>query len=276
MIAALALALVAAGGPTSKGLRWEHKLDEALVRARAENKPVMLDFWAEWCEWCHRLDETTYADPAVQHLLAGFVTVKIDTEGGARGPQVAAQFQVDSLPTIVFLSPSGQLLLKVTGYQGPGQFPDTLAEVKETAEKVASWESALTRNPNDPVALTELGMHLFDQEFLTESGTLLERARNHDDTRPTKERKHTRAVLGAIALQERKYMEAELVLKEALALPAVEDYDPLILFVLGRVYLRWGRPEDARMCLKKILDSHASSSVAAKARGLLTELDRKP
>jgi thioredoxin-like negative regulator of GroEL len=272
-----ALALVAlASGPVQKDLRWEHRLDQALAKAKAMEKPVLVDFWAEWCDWCHRLDETTYADPTVRKLLADFVTVKIDTEGGEKGPQVAAQYEVDSLPTIVFLSPTGRLLLRVTGYQGPGQFPETLAEVKEIASKVAGWESALDRNPNDPVALQGLGMHLFDQELLSESGPMLDRARSHDDQRPTKERKHTRAVLGAIAMQERHYNSAEAVLKEALALPAVEDYDPLLLFILGRVYLRAGRLDDARVCFKSIIDAHAGSSIAPKARTLLAELDKKP
>jgi thioredoxin-related protein len=276
VIAALPLVLLVSGGPVPNGLRWERRLESALQRARAENKPVMVDFWAEWCEWCHRLDQTTYADPVVRQQLAGFVTVKIDAEGTNGGPQTAAQYDVDSLPTIVFLSPTGRLLLKVTGYQGPGQFPETLAEVKEVAAKVAGWEAALTKNPGDPVPLSGLGLHLFDQEALTESSGLLEKARVHDDQRPTRERKQTRAVLGVIDMQERKYPEAETVLREALSLPAVEDYDARILFILGRMYLRWGRPDEARVCFKSILDSHASSSVAQKARGMLVELERKP
>jgi thiol-disulfide isomerase/thioredoxin len=275
VIAALALALVA-GTPQGHSLHWERKLDVALQKAKAQNKPVMIDFWAEWCEWCHRLDQTTYADPNVQQILAGFVPVKIDTENGSEGPEAAAEFGVDSLPTIVFLSPSRRLLLKVTGYEGPGQFPETLASVKEVADKVSGWEAALAKNPNDPQALSDLGLHLFDQEMLKESAPLLERARSHDEQRTGRDRKQIRAVLGVIAMQERRFPEAEVVLKEALALPAVEDYDARILFILGRMYLRWGKKDEARSCLKTILNAHAASTVAPKAKTMLAEIDTKP
>jgi thioredoxin-like negative regulator of GroEL len=275
VIAALALALLT-GAPQGHPLHWEKKLDVALQKAKAQNKPVMIDFWAEWCEWCHRLDQTTYADANVQQILAGFVTVKIDTEGGNEGPETAAEFGVDSLPTIVFLSPSRRLLLKVTGFQGPGQFPETLASAKEASDKVQGWETTLAKNPNDPTALSELGLHLFDQEMLRESAPLLERARAHDEQRTGRDRKQVRAVLGVIAMQERKYPEAEAVLKEALGLPAVEDYDARVLFILSRMYMRWGKKDEARSCLKTILSAHGASTVASKAKMMLAEMDTKP
>ena len=269
------LLLALAGGP-AKSVHWERNLDEGLTKARTANKPVMIDFWAEWCEWCHRLDETTYADATVRNLLQGFVTVKIDTEGGKAGSEAANRYDVDSLPTIVFLSSSGRLLFKVTGFQGPGQFPDTLQEAREAAGRISGWESALDKNPDDAAALWALGMHLFDEERLEEGYPLLNRARAHDEKRPPEERKQTRTVLGVIEYYRHHYAEAETVLRESLALAPVGDYDAKTLLTLGRVYLKWGRTDDARTCLKSIVDLHGSSTVAPKAKEMLVSLDRKP
>src|SRR5207247_5601054 len=115
-----------AGTPQPQRIRWERNLDEAVKAARTAQRPLMVDFWAEWCGWCRRLDQTTYRDPNVVHLSAAFVAVKVDTEGTQREVEFAGRYNVSSLPTIVFLSPEGRPLLRIDGYQAPGVFPQTL------------------------------------------------------------------------------------------------------------------------------------------------------
>src|SRR5262245_22621205 len=154
------------GGKPEMGIKWERSFEEALKKARAARKPVMIDFWAEWCGWCHRLDQTTYVDPRVVRMSEDFVAVKVDTEGGARQAQIAERYDVGGqLPSIVFTSPQGRVLLKITGFQGPGQFPATLEKAREIGARVMAWESVLDDDPNDAMALMRLGTHLYEQEF---------------------------------------------------------------------------------------------------------------
>jgi thioredoxin-like negative regulator of GroEL len=279
MIVALGLAAAVAyggGGHATTGIRWERRFEDALKKARTSHKPVIVDFWAQWCGWCHRLDKTTYVDPAVVKLSEGFVAVKVNTEGDPRETAVAIRYDVSSLPTIMVISPEGRPIARVNGFVGPGQFPRLLEGAKDMATRVIKWEVALDKNPKDAEALTGLGVHLFEQDSFAESLELLRRAAQVDAKRPIQERKQTRLLTGVILKAADKFPEAETVLKQGLGLrPDDALYDPKLLYVLGMLYANWGRKDEARVILQQVLTLHAQSSIAQKARDSLVALDSK-
>jgi thioredoxin-like negative regulator of GroEL len=271
---AVALALLLGGGPGKVSLQWEKSFDEALKKAKAAGKPVMIDFWAEWCGWCHRLDQTTYVDPRVVKLGEDFFAVKVDTEGGGKQTAIAQRYDVQTLPTILFVSPQGRVVLRVNGFQGPGQFPATMEKARHTAAKVLSWEAAIEKDGKDAHALMKLGTHLFEQEFYEESRELLSRAARHDEKGPVSDRKKTRMLIGIIQTYDKKYSDAEDALKDALALKPPDELEPRLLFVLGRTYVNWGKHDKARAVMQEIVAGYPASPVAAKARETLAALDR--
>jgi thiol-disulfide isomerase/thioredoxin len=280
MTGALALALFLAGAAREApaapppSIKWEKSFDLALRKAKATGKPVIVDFWAEWCAWCHRLDASTYVDPWVVRKAQGFVAVKIDTEGSRKEQAIAERYQVRTLPTIVFLSPEGRQLLRVP-FQGPGQFPHTLDVARDVAQRVTSWEEALARNPDDPRALFALGNHLFEQEYIEDARELLKRAVERDAQEDAESRRRARMLLAIVEHVSRNFVEAERLVKEALALPPNPEDQPMLLFVLGRTYVSWGRQADAVATLEVIVREYPASPVAAKAREALVNLRQR-
>jgi len=88
---------------------WLTSLPEALRRAKAEGRPLFIDFWASWCKSCLTMDETTFRDPEVRARLGSFVKVKYRAEDPAASParEVLAYFGVLGLPTYVVVRPQG-------------------------------------------------------------------------------------------------------------------------------------------------------------------------
>jgi thioredoxin-like negative regulator of GroEL len=277
MIGNLAVTLLLAGPVTAPatGIRWEKSFEEALKKAKASHKPLLVDFWAEWCGWCHRLDKTTYADPVVAHKAEEFVAVKVNTEGSRKEMEVALRYDVQSLPTVLFLSPEGRPVHRLNGFQGPGQFPRTLDQALESARRILLLEAALEKNPNDARALCTLGQHLYEEEYYEDSRDLLLRGVKFDQDEPVAARRRARMLLAIIQNYESKYPEAEALLKDALSLKPPGEDEAKLLFVLGRTYVSWGRREEAQKTMQLIVRNHGQSPLAQKARESLLGLDRK-
>jgi thiol-disulfide isomerase/thioredoxin len=289
VIPLVAMSLLMAGGvrhdtmsPAAQAIRWERSFEDAQKKARKTGKPIVVDFWAEWCGWCDRLNRTTYVDPDVVRRAQDFVAVKIDTEGSKKERDVAIRYEVTSLPTIVFLSPEGRQLRRVNGFQSGYQFPFTMQAALETAQAVIAWESALAHDPGDAQALANLGAHLYDmgtreaqQQCLDEARELLIKAVARDTDSPLEERRRSRMLLAILHNIERDFSEAEKQVKDALSLGPQSDDAPRLLFVLGRTYLSAGRRTESVETFQIIVREYPQSPVAEKARETLVNLGRR-
>jgi thiol-disulfide isomerase/thioredoxin len=275
----MAVSVFLLGGPAltaPAGIKWHTRIEDALRVARTQRKPIIVDFWATWCGWCKRLDQSTYVDPLVTKLAEGFVAVKVNAEGAPNEIGFAERYGVSTLPTIAFLSPSGRLVSRVNGYQGPGQFPQSLNTARAEAEKVMGWEGAIEKNPKDAAALASLGTHLFEQEFYPEAGQLLSQATRFDHGQPVILRRRTRMLLAIIQNYDRQYSQAESLLKDALALVPPGEDEPKLLFILGRNYVSWGRRSEAQETMQVIVRDYSQNPFAQKAKDTLAVLERKP
>ncbi|MGL5743513.1 MAG: protein-disulfide reductase DsbD [Legionella sp.] len=79
--------------------------------AEAYGKPIMLDFYADWCTSCKVMDATTFKDPLVQEALTHFAVIKIDvTANDATNKAIMHNFHVIAPPTFLFFNREGKEL----------------------------------------------------------------------------------------------------------------------------------------------------------------------
>ena len=90
---------------------WTHSLVAGLERARIEQKPIFVDFWATWCKNCLTMNQTTFRNPEVQERLDAYVKVKFQAQFLDRSPakEIMEQFGVGNLglPVYVIAQPPG-------------------------------------------------------------------------------------------------------------------------------------------------------------------------
>jgi len=143
-------------------VHWHPWGASAFARARAEDKPILLDIGAVWCHWCHVMDGESYEDPGVAEVLnRDFVCIKVDRD---ERPDVDARYQraVQALtgqggwPLTAFLTPEGEVFFGGTyfppeenHYGRPG-FVSVLKQVAEIyrlqRDKVRDNATAIRRH----------------------------------------------------------------------------------------------------------------------------------
>ena len=86
----------------------ETDLDEAIAAGRAEGRPILVDFSADWCTECRLMERTVLADEIVRRRLNGVRLIRADvTRYDAQSRNIMRRFAVVGPPTLIFLNPMG-------------------------------------------------------------------------------------------------------------------------------------------------------------------------
>jgi thiol:disulfide interchange protein DsbD len=99
-------------GHTTESFIVVHDMDELnkqIASASASNKPVLLDFYADWCESCVAMDKKVFSAPDVQQVLNHFVLLRADLTANNKADQtILKNFDVVAPPTILFFNNQGR------------------------------------------------------------------------------------------------------------------------------------------------------------------------
>jgi len=104
-------------------------LAELETRVRGAGRPVMLDFYADWCVSCKEMERFTFSDPAVQERLGRMLVLQADvTRNDADDKALLKRFRLFGPPGTVFFDREGREIegLRVIGYQPPEKFGKAL------------------------------------------------------------------------------------------------------------------------------------------------------
>ena len=107
-------------------MNWKPYNKKAYITALETEKPIILDFSADWCIPCKEMDKFTFSNSEVVKLSSQFSLFKIDLTSGTSSETISIKekYNIKGVPTIVFIDKKGSEItnLRIFGFEKPEDF----------------------------------------------------------------------------------------------------------------------------------------------------------
>jgi thiol:disulfide interchange protein DsbD len=126
----------ATSAPVFDHIKSNADLDRALAAASAAGRPLMLDFYADWCVSCKEMEKYTFTDPGVRAAMSGFVLLKADvTANDATDQALMRRFGIIGPPgTLFFTGGAEHRGLRLVGFEKVAPFVQRLQRARAAAQ----------------------------------------------------------------------------------------------------------------------------------------------
>ena len=261
------------GSAAQDEILWYKDLDDAVEVATSTDRPMMIDFWADWCIPCRVMDVEVYTDPT---LVAAFdqkmigVRIHVDFQ-----PAMARRFNAVGLPYLVFTNSYGTELMHHAGFLEAEDLTAVVRAFPADVSELNRYDRALQEDKDHFSSLVAMGRRLQDLGFYGSSSGYFERALKHDNAKQDPATRET--ILYAMALNALQLMDGESAvssLEQGLKEFPASARKPEFLLALGRAYVLEDETEKAVQALDRVIAEFPLSPASDEARDLLATLSR--
>jgi len=106
-----------------------HELEVTLAQAKLQGKPVMLDFYADWCVSCKEMEKLTFTDARINAKLAAMILLQADVTANSNDDKaLLKRFSLFGPPGMIFFDADSNESGRVIGFEKPEQFDQSLSK----------------------------------------------------------------------------------------------------------------------------------------------------
>jgi thioredoxin-related protein/ribosomal protein S21 len=251
---------------------WLKSIAAAQKVAKEKNQLILVDMFAEWCGWCHRFEKEVFPAKVFQDATADIVLLRLNTEDGKEGTQLARKFGVTSLPTFLLLTPDLTSAGMIRGYAPPEPFVKSLKDTRVAHfdfQKRLKNESKLDHFQRLALA-KELNVRAdFDQATPRLKKLMTEKRI------PAAVRDQAYYELAFAYAMQNKLPEAQKTIRELRMLSRAGEAVERARLLQGQIYLQQGNLVGARDEYRDFKDTFPDSPLLSNIEQVLAELEKR-
>ncbi|HEX2059701.1 MAG TPA: thioredoxin fold domain-containing protein [Thermoanaerobaculia bacterium] len=253
---------------------WLKTVAAAQKVAKEKNQLILVDMFAQWCGWCHKFEREVFPSKQFQDATSDIVLLRLDTEDGKEGSQMAKKFGINSLPTFLLLTPDLTAAGMIRGYAPPDQFVQML---KETRTKHTQFLNRVKNEPKlakDYIQRLELAKD-FNARVDYKNGEVRLRKLATEKGVPAAIRDEALYQLALAYVMQNNYAEARKAIAEVTKLSKYGESVERAHLLLGQIYLQEGNLAGARDQFRKFKETYPESPLNRNIDMVLPDLEKR-
>jgi len=256
---------ISLGSAEAASIRWYTAFQQAMAAAQEANKPIMIEFWADWCSPCKVMETEVYTDAGVVAVLADkMIAVRLNFDNQK---ELVRRYNVEAIPHLVFTDSYGLELLYHRGILGAKDLTAVIDALPMDISEINRLDRILQKDNDNFEALEGMASLLRTASLYISSNEFYEKALKRDEAK--KNSKLREAVLlrmGLNFLELKDGKHAAPIFERCIKEFSMSEDRPNFLFGLSQAYVLMEKKVDARKLLDSLIATFPQSEAARKAR----------
>ena len=252
----------------AESIRWYTSLQEATAAAQEANKPVMIEFWADWCAPCKVMRTEVYTDARVVSILAQkMIAVRLNFD---KQQTLVRRYNVEAIPHLVFADSYGTELLRHRGILGVEELTAVIQALPKDISEFNRFDRTLQKDNGNFNALEGMASRLRNAGLYISSNEFYEKALKTDEAKKDPKIRETLLFgtgLNFLELKDGKH--AAPIFERCTKEFSMSENRPNFLLGLGQAYVLIEKKVDARKLLDSLIATFPQSDAAKRAQQVL-------